>query len=394
MICEASLSCISMQFSVSKDDGTGLYTDSKLWIPKSSIFNPRATFAQTSGCEAWLLSPVEAVCKYDNVYARKHPRSRGSATKRILYTGPSCTFNSISFTDRLSLSDIRLRYNTVQHEDIEDLITLLTMSAPAAILPASANHAPANTTHVDAGAAALSYFIAASSAVSQSAGHMTAIFTGFLDDSYYEERLTATTMAEAATTSAAFACAALHASPSALTSRVAAAATDVADSRAVLVQQAVANIAASKKVIATRLVTCFPSTIAIIAAAHAASISSVETQHVVIGSCFTQVEDGLNSNVLSRGAVGPECPVCLEDFDITSEDMPHSPVILGCVYPLDYTSGAMHPICNGCWTNILHMASMTGVTAACPICRALTTGRSVSQCAYNIMIDLAVVRTT
>lgn len=238
---------------------------------------------------------------------------------------------------------------------------------------------------------ATAVFDAASSAVTNNASQMSAQLCGFLDDSYYAARMSASTSSDDAMTMSALASAAALASPSPMNIIAAEFASSHAVSSAALVLKATATMTASKKAVASRTVTHFPGTLEIIAAAQLANISSVETQHVVIGSCFTLIEAGLCRNAMTRGNIGPECPVCLEDFDVSAEELSHSPVILQCVFPLDYAHGAMHPVCKGCWSRIRYIASMNSSQAKCPICRAVTTGRTISQCAYNVMIDLVVV---
>lgn len=283
-------------------------------------------------------------------------------------------------------------------EDLQELVSHLTLPRRSDASPGVSPSLPRPraspspwTSHEQATLTATAAFDAASNAVGTNASQMAALFCGFLEDSYYEARLDATTSAEDAMTSSALASAAALADPSATNIYAAERAGADASSKAELITRATGNITASKVAIASRMVRHFPSIVSIIAAAQAANMSAVETQHVVVGTCFSVIEAGLSRNALTRGAIGPECPVCLEDFDVSSEDMAHSPVILQCVFPLDYAHGAMHPICNGCWAKIKNVSAKHNSHAKCPVCRATTTGRSVSQCAYNIMIDLIVV---
>lgn len=376
---------LNLRFLVTKPDGS-TYKDSDLWIPKSSIFNPRCQFAQAFGAEAWLFTAFQAVSKYD---ANFGVRARGNSTKRIVYAGPSGTHNGVAINAGNTLFEIRKRTKAVEQGDVKDLVAQLLSLGDVRAAESLPPMNPASDEELFVNAAAS--FAAAADNISETGGHMASVFCGFLDDSYYNAKLSATTTADDALTLSALATAAANALPSPFSTSAANSASHVMTLKDLLFDKACTNVRSSKQVIASRVVQCFPSILPIISAALASNVSATESQHVVIASCFTIVEKGLCSNVLTRGAIGPECPVCLESFDTSSEDLPLSPVILGCVFPLDYAHGAMHPICKGCWGHIRYMASLKGSAGACPICRALTTGNTISQCAYNVMIDLVVI---
>lgn len=89
---------MNLRFVVARVDGRA-YIDSDIWVPKSSVFNSRARFAQTdaSATHSWLLSASEAVSKYDKVFARHPPRLRGPATRRILYAGAAGSYYNVLF---------------------------------------------------------------------------------------------------------------------------------------------------------------------------------------------------------------------------------------------------------------------------------------------------------
>lgn len=101
---------MNMQFIVTSAEGVA-YKDSDIWVPKTSVFNPRARFVQMHEREAWLLSASEAVSRYDSVFARQSHRTRGAASRRIVYTGPAGSHYNVLFEtgecrDEASVGDL------------------------------------------------------------------------------------------------------------------------------------------------------------------------------------------------------------------------------------------------------------------------------------------------
>lgn len=232
---------------------------------------------------------------------------------------------------------------------------------------------------------------AAASSNSATALINASVFCKLLDDSYTEASKTAADMADAAFSLAVAASDASINSPSPGGIAIAVNAAHDAAIKAAFVVDVSQHIEKSKTTIANRIVEKFPGAGDICEVAQNANIPASNSELIIWAVCFTTIETGLISNIVSRGAagaVGPECPLCYENLDCTTESSLHSIVIMGCQLPLDFTNAPLHYMCRGCWNNVKHHASESNLPSRCPSCRVFTAGQTLSQCSYNVMLEI------
>lgn len=244
--------------------------------------------------------------------------------------------------------------------------------------------------HADAVAASAGVFQVAAASSSHTAKSAAIAFCSMLHDTYARSQEAAVTALEGAMSAASVAASAVFADPSQVNRAAVVASSREVASRDAHVAKVAASIAATKSAMCVRIVELFPDAGRVLEAARIADISPADTVVVVMGGCFDVVEHGLCQNALTRGPVGPECPVCYEELDTTSEQLPRSLLILECLLPKDYAHGPMHHMCRGCWASIVRQATKNKKQPKCPSCRSVTVGRTVSQCAYGIMSVLMV----
>lgn len=327
-----------LRFRVESLNGIMPYEGGQLLLPMSSVFNPRARLVEAACSSALSMSCVQAVCKHDAGAHGAAGSTRAHAAKRIVYSGPSAMYEGVQFDSGISLWEIRNRRKSLElHHlrDVHDHVISVALAATAAL--------------------AMAVFKAAAISASRTAGSTAAVFCAMLHDTYAEASLSAVSQGDAHV---------LHVET---------------------------NIAITKQAIASRILAHFAFSAETRAAAATANIPTKDTDVVVLACCFDVVERGLRDNALTRGhPVGPECPVCYEDIDTTSETSPHSLIILECTIPRDYAHGAIHHLCRGCWSSMSRQAVEKGTRPRCPNCRETTVGRTVSQCAYGVMTELII----
>lgn len=367
-----------LQFQVVKVDGTP-YHASHLLCPTSSVFNPRARLVEAEGASVLSLSCVQAVCMHDEAFAYHHPKSRANATKRIVYAGATGLVEGVLFITGAFTSAGRDRLQAHLNNDgvvhragVSSGLKSWSHPTSGASLwsirdrrkTLELQHLRSLHDHIisiaNVNAAAKATFQLAAASSSKTSGTTATAFCSMLDDIYAQATAIATAAVEEATS---------------------------ADAVANL-EQVHANIAHTKTAFFARIVENFPDAAPVMAAAKVANIPVADTDVVVMAFCFDILERGLRANALTRGPTGPECPVCYEDLDMTSENLSRSLIILECLLPKDYAHGPIHHLCRGCWSKISREAVKHGEAPKCPNCRVVTVGRTLSQCAYGVMTEL------
>lgn len=355
-----------LRFSVSKADGTTFDGDD-VWLPTSFLFKSTARLAHASGL---FFSPADAVTRYENVYGARTQHGDtvtvGQMEQRIVYVGPVTSCLGIAVRSGSTLGDVRNEHRARELER-QSVTTQRCVSRESTFV-----------------------FDTIAAGFSQSATHLSELFCGMLDDTYTEALLVAESDSDDALNKACSAYAVSVAYPH---STNASAALDAARRSAIAssyVQHVRKNITSSKGAVASRVLSLFPESEVTIDAANRVDASAIDTQHVVISGCFDSIERGLCANAMSRGPIGPDCPVCFENIDSRDEASPRSLIILACLLPRDFRNGAMHHMCRGCWASVKHHAFKSGTAPRCPMCRTVTAGRTLSSCAYNVMIDLTI----
>lgn len=238
--------------------------------------------------------------------------------------------------------------------------------------------------------AAKAVFNLASSLLSKTGRTTSIVFCGMLRETYIQAQVAAVSFVEEARNAVSAASAAVAIDPTEASRDSELAAAHSLACKTTYLEQVSVNITHAKDAIFLRIQEHFPGAVQVIEAAKTANIPAIDTMHVVMGGCFDSLERGLCSNALSRGPIGPECPVCYEDLDTTLENTPHSLIILECLLPRDYAHGPMHHLCQACWIAISRQALQKGKKPCCPNCRVDTRGQTVSQCSYGVMTDLMI----